>query len=169
MKKIYVALDNVRSLENVGAIMRTCSFFGIKNLVLIGYSGTRVNFKGGRVLHESIKKTALGAEKDLNIKIFEGSDEFFEFVSKMDLELISVEQDSKCIKLHKFSLEISAPYNGKPQPKRDTIFVFGNELEGVSKEIINKSSKVLEIQRMGNKSSLNVATAVGIVLYAITV
>lgn len=159
MNKVYVALDNIRSLENVGAIMRTCSFFGVPNLVLIGYSGTDINFKGERVLHSTITKTALGAEKDLNIKIFESYGEFFDFVRNENLEIVSIEQNAKAIKLGDFTF--------KNELDAGLVLVFGNEREGVSTEILDKSSKVVEIERLGSKNSLNVATCVGIVLHHI--
>ncbi|MBI2414286.1 TrmH family RNA methyltransferase [candidate division WWE3 bacterium] len=156
-KNIYIALDNVRSLENIGAIMRTCSFFGIKNLVLIGYSGTWVDFKGKRVLHPAIAKTALGAQNDLEIKIFETCAEFLEFIESKKIELISVEQDKRSVNLKDFKLWDLENY----------CFVFGNELEGVNKEIMDKSTTIVEIERLGSKNSLNVATSVGVVIYGI--
>lgn len=153
-KKIYIALDNVRSLENVGAIMRTCSFFGINDLILIGYSGTTVNFKDQRVLHPTIKKTALGAELDLNIKIFESSQEFLDFIRNENISLFSVEQASNSLKLNTFDFVLLDNF----------CLVFGNERDGVNQEILEKSTSIIEIERLGNKNSLNVATSVGIVV-----
>ena len=70
MNNVYVAMDNIRSLYNVGSIMRTCSFFGFAKLILIGYSGTKFNFKNEKVLHPQLEKTSLGAEKDMEEIVF---------------------------------------------------------------------------------------------------
>ena len=68
MKMIYIALENVRSLYNVGSVMRTMSFFGLNNLLLIGYSGRKK--PGLNELHGQVNKTSLGAEKDIKVVFF---------------------------------------------------------------------------------------------------
>lgn len=64
---MIIALENIRSLYNVGSVFRTASFFGITKILLVGYSGRKAD--GVNKLHEKVKKTALGAEKDLEIKV----------------------------------------------------------------------------------------------------
>ncbi len=160
MKNIYVALDNVRSLENVGAIMRTCSFFGFTKLVLIGYSGSTYDFKGNKIVHPMVSKTALGAEKDVEVTFCETYEDFFDFVSKEGLVVVSVEQGEASVLLNDI--------NAKDFVNDKLVLVFGNEKDGVNTEILEKSMKVVEIAKLGSKHSLNVASTVGIVLFKIS-
>ena len=44
-------------------------------------------------------------------------------------------------------------------------FVFGNEVDGVSQEVVDESDFVLEIPQFGTKHSLNVSVSVGVVLW----
>ena len=52
---VTVVLDNVRSLNNIGAIFRTCDGFAAEGIALCGVSGTPPSVE--------IHKTALGAEE----------------------------------------------------------------------------------------------------------
>jgi len=153
MNNVYVAMDNIRSLYNVGSIMRTCSFFGFAKLILIGYSGTKFNFKNEKVLHPQLEKTSLGAEKDMEEIVFvENVEELGVFAKENNLKIVAIEQHERSIKLSDWEL------------KSDCVLVFGNELKGVSKEILDMADEIVEVERAGNKTSLNVATAAGIVL-----
>lgn len=153
MENVYIALENIRSLYNVGGIMRACSFFGFPKVVLIGYSGTKFNFKGEKVLHPELEKTALGAENDVEVTFLENTEELFHFAKEKNLKIISIEQDDKATKLRDW------------QPEDNSILIFGNEVKGVSKEVLEISDEIIEIDRTGNKSSLNVTTANGIVMF----
>ena len=153
MKNVYVAMDNIRSLYNVGSIFRTCSFFGFEKVILVGYSGTKFNFKNEKVLHPKLEKTSLGAENDVESIFIENAEELFHFAKENKLKIISIEQKERSTLLKDW------------KPEDSTILVFGNELKGVSKEILEISDEVVEIERQGNKHSLNVATAAGIVLH----
>ena len=145
-----MALEKVRSLYNVGSVMRTMSFFGVKNLLLVGYSGRKK--PGMDELHEKIKKTALGAEKDIKIRFLKDSDELIKFCKKQKLTLVAIEQDEKSISFNDW------------KPVNDSVFVLGNEVEGISQKVLDGASKIVEIPRLGKKGSLNVATTAGIVI-----
>ncbi len=152
MNEISVALENVRSLYNIGAIFRTSAFFGVKDLYLIGYTGKRVNQKGLVVLHQEIKKTSLGSENQLNLHFVKDSTQFLFEVQSNALNLVCVEQSPSAIAL------------GKWQPKNRTVVVFGNEVSGVSTELLGKADEIVEIPGAGGHNSLNITTACGIVL-----
>lgn len=159
MRNVYIALENIRSLYNVGAIFRTCSFFGFYNVLLVGYSGK--DYKGiTKVLHEKVKKSSLGSEKDLNIKFIPDSNSLINFAQKNELEIISIEQNEKSISLGTFC--------NRNYPLENKIFVLGNEVTGVSKKIQHKSQATIEISRHGKHTSLNVTTTCGIVLHSLT-
>ena len=149
----YVALENIRSLYNVGAIFRTCSFFGWNNVILVGYSGKHTLPGGKTILHPKLAKTELGSKNDLNITFLKTATELVKFAKAHKCDLVAVEQ-TKAAKI----LEIW-------QPPKDVILVFGNEVDGISKYILENANQIVEIKRVGTHNSLNVATSVGIVLY----
>ena len=150
---MLVALENIRSLYNVGAIFRTCSFFGVKKVFLVGYSGKRPLPDGSWELNEKIEKTSLGTIKDLEIVLVKNSEELVKLVKKNRLKLVAVEIGKKSIKLEAF------------KPTKKDVLVFGNEVNGVSKAVLEASDEIVEIPRLGNKTSLNVATTAGIVIH----
>ena len=92
---MWVVLENVRSLYNVGSVMRTMSFFGMNQLILIGYSGRKKPDLDE--LHEKIMKTSLGAEKDIEIKWLKTNDELIKFCKKNKYKLVAIEQDKKVL------------------------------------------------------------------------
>ncbi|MFZ5424473.1 MAG: TrmH family RNA methyltransferase [Patescibacteria group bacterium] len=149
---ISVALENIRSTYNVGAILRTSSFFGIKQVILIGYSGVVVLPNGKRVLHPKVTKTALGSEKDLEVVFFENSEEFVRYCHNQAKNIISIEQSQNSNSIKNW------------QPKENDVVVFGNEVDGLSNYLMQNSSALVEIPRLGKHHSLNVTTACGIVL-----
>ena len=76
--EMIVVLHNIRSTYNVGAILRTAEGFGLKKVILSGYT-PRVHDKNllphlREKLDREIHKTALGAENMLEIY---SSDEIF--------------------------------------------------------------------------------------------
>ncbi len=159
MKNIYVALENIRSLHNIGAIFRTCSFFGITEILLVGYSGRNFDTKGRPVLHEEIKKSSLGTEKDLNIKFLDEPADLIKFSQEQKLKLFAIEQTEKSTVLGNIDFKESGS---------GYILVFGNEVTGVSAEVLEASDQTIEIAKKGSHNSLNVATVCGIVLYSAT-
>ncbi len=155
MKNIYIALEDLRSLYNIGAIFRTCSFFGFYNVILVGYSGKTANEHGEPILHPNILKTSLGAEKDLNIQFIPDSTGLLSYAQKNNLQIVAVEQTERSEPLHEW------------KPEDNAIIVFGNEVTGVSEELLDKSNKIVEVYRAGKHNSLNVTTVCGVVLYQI--
>ncbi len=155
VKNVYIALDNVRSLYNVGSVMRTCSFFGLKKVILIGYSGTKFNFKGEKILHPKLEKTALGAEQDVEVTFIENSEELLWFAKDENLKIVSIEQDTRSKDFDSW------------KPEENSILVLGNEVTGVSHDILEISEDIIEIKRIGKKHSLNVATAAGLLIHKV--
>ncbi|MDZ7586823.1 MAG: TrmH family RNA methyltransferase [Patescibacteria group bacterium] len=148
---MIIALENIRSLYNVGSIFRTASFFGIKKVLLVGYSGREK--AGVDKLHEKIAKTALGAEKDLEVKFLAEPIQLIKFAKNNKLKLVVVEQDKKSISLQKW------------RPKKNSVLVFGNELQGCSLQVLKAANEIVEIPCLGKKKSLNVAIVAGVVLF----
>ncbi len=147
MKEIVVVLDNVRSVLNVGAILRTCDGAGVKKLYLCGITPD--------ITHKKISKTALGAENYVKTEHKKSALEVVEYLKKEGFSIISVEQASNS---EDYS---NIVYNNK------VCLIFGNEISGVDIELLNISDKIVELPMLGKKNSLNVSTTVGIILYHI--
>ena len=142
-----VILDNIRSIHNVGSIFRTSDSFLIEKIIISGYTATPEN--------DRMKKTALGSSDSVD---WEYSDDIIETIKKLqkkDVKIISIEQADESLKIEKFN-----PVSGTKYA-----FIFGNEVDGVSDDIINVSDEVIEIPQVGTKHSLNVSVAAGIVLW----
>lgn len=150
---MIVALDNIRSLYNVGSILRTCAFYGVKNIILIGYTG--IVKKGDSFeIHPKIRKTSMSGIDSLNFKFFEGREEFIKYCQENGIGIVSIEQDKRSENLHKFS------------PKLDSqVYVLGNEVLGVSQNILDASENIVEIKTKNSLyHSLNVTVAAGIAI-----
>ena len=142
-----VILDNIRSIHNVGSIFRTSDSFLIEKIIISGYTATPENSK--------MEKTALGSSDSVEWEYTEDVIETIKNLKNKGIKIISVEQADKSLKIEKFTPEEEVKY----------AFVFGNEVEGVSDEIILESDQVLEIPQVGTKHSLNVSVAAGIILW----
>ncbi|MEQ9424270.1 MAG: RNA methyltransferase [Cyclobacteriaceae bacterium] len=144
---VVVILDNVRSLNNVGSAFRTCDAFLIEKLYLTGITGTPP--------HRDIHKTALGATDSVEWEYAENTLEIVTKLKNAGYQILAVEQVTKSVSLEKF----------KPEPDTKYAVVFGNEVFGVSEEVVTAADDCLEIPQFGTKHSLNVSVSIGIVLW----
>ena len=142
-----VILNNIRSLYNVGSIFRTADGAGVEKLWLCGITG--------RPPHPQIAKTALGAEKEVTWEYAEDILLLLESLKKQGYQVILLEQIAE-----------SQPYE-QFKPQAPVCLVIGNEIEGVSQDILRLCDTAIEIEMAGLKNSLNVAVAFGIVAYHI--
>lgn len=153
-KKTYLILHNIRSVQNVGAIFRTADAAGISKIYLTGYTPTPVDRFGRE--RSDVAKTALGAQKNIEWEHFKNISPVLNKLKKEEeVEIIAVEQDKKAVDYKKLKI------------KKDTVFVFGNEVKGLSKSILNKSDKIAQINMLGQKESLNVSVTAGIFLFRV--
>jgi tRNA G18 (ribose-2'-O)-methylase SpoU len=147
---MYIILHNIRSAYNVGAIFRTADATAVKKIFLTGYTPTPTD-RFGRV-QEEIKKTSLGASETIS---WEQGD-IVEVINKLKLKgvtVVAVEQDKKSIPLRDF------------RTPKQVAYIFGNEVEGVTKDVLEQTDTIVAIPMLGKKESLNVSVAAGIVLY----
>ena len=150
---IVVVLDNIRSAHNVGSAFRTCDSFKADKLWLCGICATPPSAE--------IRKTALGAEESVP---WEYSGSTLDVVNKLKSEgytVVSVEQTVNSVSLENFTPSANSG-TGK------YAFIFGNEVDGVSQEVVDASDFSLEIPQFGTKHSLNVSVAIGVVLWQFT-
>ena len=146
---ICLLLDNVRSLHNVGSAFRTADAFRIDKIYLTGITGTPP--------HREIHKTALGATESVAWEYFEKPVDALAKLKSKGSIIAVVEQTTESIALHQFT----------PEPGRPYCFVFGNEIHGVSDEVVAGADVALEIPQAGTKHSLNISVCLGIVTWEI--
>lgn len=144
---VVIVLDNVRSLHNVGSAFRTADAFLVERIILTGITGTPPN--------REIHKTALGATDSVPWQHFESTVEAVELLRREGYKVVAVEQTNKSVLLHQFPIALDGKY----------VLVFGNEVHGVSDEILPLADEAIELPQGGSKHSLNVAVCLGIVLW----
>lgn len=144
---IIVILNDIRSLTNVGTFFRTSDAFNVEKIYLCGITATPP--------HREIQKTALGATETV-------SWEYRESITGLVNELIA---DSVKICSIEQTEETTLLQNVKDLPQEKYALVFGNEVNGVDQDVIDKSDHIIEIPQFGTKHSLNVSVCAGIVMW----
>ena len=145
---LIVVLDNIRSLNNVGSIFRTCDAFLVLKIYLCGITAKPPNRK--------INKTALGSTESVEWDYFKSTIKLIEKLKSEGVKIWSIEQVERAQKLN---------YIEKIDSKLKHAIVFGNEIRGVDQKIIDISENTIEIDQYGTKHSLNVSVAAGIVIW----
>ena len=145
---VVVVLDNIRSLQNVGAFFRTSDAFAVERIALCGITATPPN--------RDIHKTALGAELTVPWRHYAATEECLAELKAEGYSLWAVEQVEGAAMLDAF----------RPEAGRKYALVFGNEVDGVSQPAVDRCDGALEIPQAGTKHSVNVAVSGGVVLWS---
>lgn len=161
--KVHILLPDIRSAHNVGSIFRSADCFGIEKIYLSGTTPAPQDRFGrsNSGAQKEISKTALGAEKDIPWEYVDDIHAFFKKIKKEGFTIVAIEQDKKSVDLQDF-LKIQ-----KEKDIQNILLVFGNEVEGVAKDMLKKSDYIVEIDMMGKKESLNVSVCAGLVMYVL--
>ncbi|HLP44121.1 MAG TPA: TrmH family RNA methyltransferase [Candidatus Nanoarchaeia archaeon] len=149
-QQISVVLHDIRSSHNVGSMFRTADALGIDKIYLSGYTPAPKD-KFQRINTE-IAKVALGAEQTIP---WESVKDVSVLIEKLRLEkntIIAVEQHADAKDYKDFKV------------KGATVFIFGNEVEGISEDVLSQCDGFVEIPMRGKKESLNVSVAFGVAL-----
>lgn len=144
---VVVVLDNVRSMQNVGAFFRTGDAFALEKLYLCGITATPPA--------KEIHKTALGAELTV---VWEYSPRTIDVVERLKGEgytVLAIEQVEGAVMLNDFRAEEGKRY----------ALVFGNEAFGVDQLVVDSCDGSIEIPQVGTKHSINVSVSGGVVLW----
>jgi tRNA G18 (ribose-2'-O)-methylase SpoU len=142
---VYTILENVRSLYNVGSMFRTADALHLTKLYLCGYTG----FPPRR----EISKTALGSEHIVPWEKHSSAVDLTRDLQAKGMQIVVLEQTTDAIDFWEAPLRFPV------------CFVVGNEVTGVSEELVEMADLILELPMAGIKQSLNVATAFGVVGY----
>lgn len=144
---VFVVLDDVRSMHNVGSAFRTSDAFHAKGIYLCGFTPCPP--------HRDIHKTALGATETVPWKYEEDITAAIETLKKEGYEIWAVEQVHNSISLQDCNFS-----NDKK-----IALIFGNEVTGVSETALALCNGCIEIPQWGTKHSLNISVTVGVVLW----
>lgn len=140
-----VLLDNVRSMYNVGAFFRAADGVSLQKVCLCGITAHPPK--------KAISKTALGAEEVVTWEHDWDAIQMAEKMRRGGFEIAAIETSLKSVDLFDW------------QPRFPVCVAFGNEIEGLRSELLEMADTHVRIPMLGKKTSLNVATAAGIVLY----
>ena len=142
---VIMVLDNIRSLSNVGAVFRSADAFRISAVFLCGITACPP--------HREIHKTALGADETVHWRYFETTEAACKELKAMGYKIFAVEQVDNSIPLQHF----------KAEPR--SAFIMGNEVDGVSDDVLPYCDAAVEIPQEGTKHSLNVSVCAGIIMW----
>lgn len=144
---VVVVLDNVRSMHNIGSVFRTGDGFAVAGVYLCGITA--------QPPHREIEKTALGATQSVDWKHFETTLDAVASLRADGFTIIAIEQAAGSTMLNTF----------KPASDAKYALIFGNEVNGVSDEVMAQIDQCIEIPQFGTKHSFNIVISAGIVLW----
>ncbi len=144
---LIIILDNIRSLNNIGSVFRTSDAFLVKKIYLCGITAVPP--------HKDIHKTALGSTESMEWEYAKNTLDIINKLKKEDIVIISIEQAENTTMLNDFD----------PDKNKTYALVFGNEVKGVSQQVVDASDVVLEIPQFGTKHSLNISVSTGVVIW----
>ena len=170
---LIVVLDDVRSLYNVGSVVRSADAFRVEAVYLCGITATPPNAE--------IHKTALGGEDSVDWRYFERTEDAVEELHRQGVFVYSVEQVEGSTKLQELNTQHSNPHHSSSNnsslntsstpitqhstPNTRYAIIMGNEVKGVKQSVVDMSDGCLEIPQFGTKHSLNVSVTTGIVIW----
>lgn len=144
---LVLVLDNVRSLHNVGSVLRTADAFRLEGVYMCGITATPPSAE--------IHKTALGAEDSVSWRYFADTLDAVNELQEKGYEVLVVEQVEGSHKLGTFRFD----------PAKRYALVMGNEVKGVRQDVVDRCNQALEIPQFGTKHSMNVSVTAGIVMW----
>ena len=144
---ISILVENVRSVHNVGAIFRTADGFGAEKVWLAGYTAFPPR--------DDLRKVALGAENSVEWEHFENPLDAAKVIINQGIKLVGIEQSTRSVRIHEYKWDFPC------------CFILGNEVKGVSDELLKLAEDHVEIPMFGIKQSLNVSVAGGVVGYEV--
>lgn len=144
---LIVVLDNIRSLNNVGAVFRTSDAFLIEKIYLCGITATPPN--------KEIHKTALGATESVAWEYVKDTLTLIQRLKDSKIKVLSIEQAENSTMLNDFI----------PEENQKYAVVMGNEVKGVQQAVVSASDFCIEIPQLGTKHSLNISVSCGVVLW----
>ncbi len=145
-KEFYIIAHNIRSLYNIGTMFRTADALGA-SLILSGYSG--------HPPRKEISKVALGAEESVYWEYHKNISTLLRKLKKSGFTIIALEKTDKAINYLDF------------KPKFPLALLVGNEVRGISPQLLKQADQIIALPMNGEKESLNVGVAMAVAGYYI--
>lgn len=161
MPEIILIAHNIRSTFNIGSIFRTADGFGVKEIVLSGYSPYPSHPTDERLPHirdkitKQIHKTALGAEMSVPFSVTQTPP--LDAFRSAGYRIVALEQSPKSIPLHTYKC-----------PEKVALLI-GEEVNGIAPDLLALCDDIVEIPMKGAKESFNVSVATALALYQFAV
>lgn len=144
-KDFYIIAHNIRSLYNVGTIFRTADALGVSRLFLSGYTGCPPN--------PQISKVALGSERSLAWEQVKNIGRLLIDLRQRKVTIVALEKNPSALNYLKY------------KPIFPLALIIGNEVRGISKQLLTQAQTVIALPMYGTKESLNVGVALGAIGY----
>ena len=144
---LTIVLDNVRSLNNIGSVFRTCDAFRVERVMLCGISATPPS--------PEIHKTALGAEETVAWEYFADTMEAVAALRREGYTVCALELAHDSVPLDRF----------RPDAGKRYAVIAGHEVNGVQQQVVDAADLCLEIPQEGTKHSLNVAVSTALAIW----
>ena len=157
MPELILIAHNIRSTHNVGALFRTAEGLGVHKIILSGYTPYPTLAHDSRLPHihekltRQIHKTALGAELIVPYEYSETAP--LQILREQGYRIVGLEQSPDSILLQNYT------------PPQKLVLLLGEEVEGISDELLAQCDDIIEIPMKGTKESFNVSVAAGIALF----
>lgn len=148
---LYVVLDHVRSLYNVGSVFRTSDAFRLAGVCLCGITATPP--------HPEIHKTALGAEESVEWHYYEKTENAVQWLRNQGYKVLAIEQCEGSTMLQNMVI------NNDDNNVDKYAVVLGNEVKGVQQQVVDMCDGCIEIPQFGTKHSMNVSVTAGIIIW----
>jgi 23S rRNA (guanosine2251-2'-O)-methyltransferase len=158
-RQLVLLIHNIRSIYNVGSLLRTSEGLGLRHVYITGYSpypsveaDQRLPHIAAKVSHQ-INKTALGAELKLS---WSHSADILKVIDKLKQQgyvVAGLEQTNKAINISQY------------KPAKKVALLIGSEVGGIDKDLLDKCDLHLQIEMFGTKDSFNASVATAIALY----
>jgi 23S rRNA (guanosine2251-2'-O)-methyltransferase len=142
---VSIFLNDVRSMYNVGAFFRTADGAGVARLYLSGITA--------RPPKKQLSKTALGAEERVPWTGVENAHSAIEDLRNHNYEIAAIETSIHAVDLFDWT------------PNFPVCVLFGHEVDGLPRTLLELCDTHVRIPMLGLKHSLNVASAGAVVMY----
>ena len=138
---LHIAIENWQNDLNIGTIVRTANAFNVNTVHIIGKRHWN-------------RRGAMVTDRYINVVHHVDVKSFVNCMNQSDTEIIAVDNVDGAKNLSQTKL-----------PK-NCVLVFGGEGPGLSDEIKNYATTIVQIEQFGSTRSVNVSVAAGIAMYA---
>lgn len=150
-KEIFVLLHDIRSVHNVGSMWRTGNATGVDKMFLSGYTPLPIDRFGRE--RKDFAKVSLNSQKAVTWEYVKNPSDLVKRMKKEGFYIVAIEQAKNSVDYKKVKI------------KKSVLFIVGNEVEGIPKNLLNLADVIAEMPMKGDKESLNVSVAFGVALF----